>query len=326
MSANSGDGGSEHGSLHKGALPNGSAAPAGPAPPRLLIVDDDECQRRLLQRLLRADGYEVDDAASGAEALAKLRRERVDVVLLDVGLPGDDGFTVCEKIRDALPLPPPIVFVTGHADVADRVHGLDVGGRDYIVKPFDPTELRARVRAAIRARLAVEQLESRAALDPLTGLLNRAQLDERIERAVRGAKRSGRPLSALMIDVDRFKSVNDTFGHLVGDQVLVETAGRLQRVVRPSDMLVRYGGEEFLLLVPDTSTGEAAAIADRLRHFISCEPYTIESADRSRLWITVSIGVGSWRPGEKGDGLIRAADEALYRAKSNGRDRVVVGA
>jgi diguanylate cyclase (GGDEF)-like protein len=288
-----------------------------------LIVDDDADQRQTLAALLGRAGYDVEVASNGNEAFAHLRQRPVDLVLLDVGMPGENGFAVCKKIQHSLSHPPSVLFLTGRADPEACVYGLDVGGQDYIVKPFEPDELEARIRAALRAKRTIDELASQVSRDPLTGLLNRTELDERLNKAIATARRNERPLCALMIDVDRFKSVNDTLGHSAGDAVLVETARRIADVTRPSDSLFRYGGEEFFLVVPETSLAEAAKLAERLRMAISSTPFDAVAAGSLR--VTVSIGVATWRPGRSAQVLVDAADEALYAAKSAGRDRVVSG-
>jgi two-component system cell cycle response regulator len=204
------------------------------------------------------------------------------------------------------------------------VNGLDAGAVDYIVKPFDRQELLARVRAALRTKTTRDELAAEAVTDSLTGLLNRSHLAAAADEHVALAARGERPLSCLMIDLDHFKAVNDTYGHAAGDAVLTETGRRFARTVRRSDVLVRYGGEEFVVLLPDTDTIGAVTIAARLRETLAAGPVLFPRADGEIVEIPVraSIGVATWRRDLASAALIAEADGALYRAKALGRDRV----
>lgn len=293
--------------------------------PRLLVVEDDADQRETLRRLLLREGYEVVSVPDGAAALEAVTAAQFDAVLLDVGMPGEDGFRVCRRIRATVHEPLPILFLTAYSDLESRVHGLEIGAEDYILKPYDIKELLARVKVALRSKHMIDHLRDQAGLDPLTGLQNRARLNDRIDRAITTARRTGRPLCAMMIDLDHFKSVNDMFGHLAGDVALAEAASRLEQQTRASDELFRYGGEEFLLLAPETTLKEAAILAERLRVSVAHRPVDLESASvRESIPVTVSIGVAAWRAGLEGAELLSDADGAVYQAKAEGRNRVVV--
>jgi two-component system cell cycle response regulator len=218
-----------------------------------------------------------------------------------------------------------VIFLTARAETQDRVVGLDAGAVDYIVKPFSGAELRARVRAALRTKVASDRLMVEAVTDPLTGLRNRNHLGPRITELVAAARRGGRPLACLMVDLDHFKAVNDTYGHSAGDAVLIETARRLDDTRRSSDVLIRYGGEEFLLLLPETDHEGAAVLAEKLRRALASSPvrYASPAGQTIEISIRASVGVSSLDDGMYDAALlVAAADEALYRAKSTGRNRV----
>ena len=298
-------------------------------PIRILVADDDPDILFLVSRLLERAGYDVVRARDGREALQLAREALPDLLILDVSMPGADGYTVCRAIQADGPNAPPVIFLTAHAHTSARVDGLDAGAVDYIVKPFEPAELTARVRAALRTKTVRDVLATEASTDPLTGLLNRNHLGARLAELVAAARRYGRPLACLMFDIDHFKAVNDTYGHLAGDGVLREVAARLKAGKRESDVLVRFGGEEFLALLPETDLAGARTLAEKLRIRIAGAPVMIlpEVGRAFEVSIRVSVGVASWSE-RMADGavLVAATDEALYQAKAAGRDRVVAAA
>jgi two-component system cell cycle response regulator len=302
-----------------------STGDVGADPPRILVADDDPDILAMVETLLVRDGYGVVRATNGIEALDLARATDPDLLVLDLSMPGLDGYAVCREVRATSVEAPPVIFLTARTETHDRVSGLDAGAVDYIVKPFAAAELRARVRAALRTKLDGDRLRRAAATDPLTGLLNRGQLGPRVGELVAAARRTGRPLACLMIDLDFFKAVNDSYGHPTGDVVLMEVARRLDRAKRTSDVLVRYGGEEFLVLLPETDSEGALGLAERLRAAIAEAPIVAatESGERYEISIRASVGV-SWLDDGMYDAtlLVAAADDALYRAKSRGRDRV----
>jgi two-component system cell cycle response regulator len=227
--------------------------------------------------------------------------------------------------------------MTSSEESGERISILDAGALDTVAKPFDPDELAARVRVAIRTKRLVDELMESAATDPLTGLPNRHQIDLRVVEAVALAMRTGRPLACLMLDLDDFKAINDTYGHAAGDSVLRESARRLREAIRASDVVGRFGGEEFLMLLPDTDAAGALTLAEKLRAHFAAESFSIPpvfgpavatGADARRtVSVTASIGAACWDQRMTiADDLPAAADGALYRAKSLGRDRVVFAA
>lgn len=285
---------------------------------RVLVVDDSVDVHRLVAARLRAEDIDVLSASGADEGLALARREAPDLVLLDVDMPGRDGFSVCRELKDdRSTYEIAVIFLTGEGDVQTKVRGFDLGAVDYITKPFHPAELRARVRSALRVRELQELLAARAMIDGLTGLYNRAYFDRRLAEEAARSGRHGTPLALVMVDVDRFKSVNDHFGHPGGDRVLREVSTLLRATARVTDIACRYGGEEFALIAPGSTAAEAAVLAERLRTAV---PTTLLPDRRP---VTASFGVAALGGGTAEE-LVSAADGALYRAKCNGRDRVEV--
>jgi len=292
----------------------------GPTPgPLVLIADDDAVTRAVVEGWLVAAGYEVIVAADGDAALALALEKEPDLVVLDVSMPGLDGLEVCRALPRATPAPPPVIFLTGHSGTDALVTGLDAGAVDYIVKPLVRDVIVARVRAALRSKALRDDLVTHATRDALTGLLNRRELDARTAGAIAHAQRYERPLSCAMIDVDHFKRVNDRYGHAAGDAVLCEAATRLRETCRETDTIGRYGGEEFIVLLPETSSRDAMVAADRVRRAFCDVAFMSGGVD---LHLTASIGIAMWAPtmGVPAS-LYSAADRALYHAKERGRNR-----
>jgi len=286
--------------------------------PVVLVADDDGVTRAMVSSWLTGSGYNVVTACDGDEALTLATHQQPDLLLVDVTMPGRDGYDVCRAIQAASATPPPVIFLTAHTTMTAQVAGLDAGAVDYIVKPFAQAELVARVRAALRSKAARDGFAERATRDGLTGLINRAEIDLRAEEALGLAERYKRPLSCLMADIDHFKQVNDRLGHGAGDAVLREVARRIVTACRASDVVGRYGGEEFLLLLPETGAADAVTTADKLRRVLSEHAVNIDGLD---IPITASVGVAEWNPGMARSDLYEAADQALYKAKQNGRNR-----
>jgi len=239
-------------------------------------------------------------------------------------MPDLHGFEVCRRLKqDALTSAIPVIFLTGEGQTAQKVLGFDMGAVDYITKPFEPAELRARVRAALRTKLYQDLLAERAHVDALTGLGNRAAFDTQLKREIGAFARYGRQVSLILIDLDHFKQVNDQFGHPVGDRALQVVAGALVGMVRSADAVCRYGGEELALILTDTGVGGARALAERVRRRIE----RLELRHEGTLVpLSASLGVASIEDlGEPTEtSLVEAADAALYEAKRGGRNRVGV--
>jgi diguanylate cyclase (GGDEF)-like protein len=285
-----------------------------------MVVEDDAGIRALYRAVLRMRGHEVVEVERGDEALLEARACNPDVVVLDLGLPGLDGLGVLAQLKaDAVLRTVPVIVSTAWDDTATVTQALDGGAHDYVRKPFIPDELAARVDAAARLKTERDALSQDASMDPLTGLPNRRSLTTELEREQALARR-GRPVfSVLLLDVDHFKSVNDERGHAAGDHVLGEIAQRLRRRARTSDVVGRWGGEEFLVIAPDTDGCGATILAEGLRTAVSETPITLDSGP---LRVTASVGVAAWER-DTVDELLGRADLALYEAKAAGRDQVV---
>lgn len=297
---------------------------------RILVVDDDRVTRAQLAFLLQKVGYEVATAENGQAALERISEGWFPLVLTDWSMPEMDGPTLCQRIRDkGQDLYTYVIMLTGRRDKDDLMQGLDAGADDYITKPFDTDELLARLRVGhrilelhMKMRETERRLRDMADRDGLTGVLNRRAVDARLEEAFNFAQRLDRPLSVALLDLDHFKRVNDVHGHQTGDAVLVEAARRFEGTVRSYDVIGRYGGEEFLLILPDAVPWSARLVAERVRHALFERP--IVSGDLE-VPVTVSIGVASFDPRSPAtpQRLVEAADGALYQAKQRGRNLVV---
>ena len=297
--------------------------PEVPNPNRVLVIDDSESTHKLVIARLRPEGLEVIGELDGERGIERSVADQPDLILLDIGLPNVDGFEVCRRLKEhPATRNIPIIFLTGTTDTESKVRGLDLGAVDYVTKPFDQVELRARVRAALRTKRLQDILEQQSFLDGLTGLWNRSYLDRRLESELNVARRYGRPLSLVLVDVDHFKRVNDSFGHLFGDIVLQGIAEGLRAYARRSDIVARYGGEEFAILLTDTNLRSAMYVSERLRSSAESRHFEARSEVVS---VTASFGVACSE--ELGadltpEELIRAADVGLYASKDAGRNCV----
>ena len=295
----------------------------------ILVAEDSAVIRALLRVQLAEQGYRVVEAADGVEALDRCREAKPDVILLDVEMPRLDGFGALAELKADPSLESiPVVFITARVTAEHAAEGLRRGAHDYLRKPFEAAELAARVHAAMRTKALQDELlmrnlalEELTRTDALTGLANRRELDEQLHSLRSSAARHGRRLSVVMLDVDRFKSVNDTHGHAAGDAVLVEIAHRLKARTRVEDILGRWGGEEFLVLLPDTDEQGAERFAESARTLIAAEPIV---CGETTIAVSASFGRATWS-GEGIEELVRRADAALYAAKEAGRNLVRPG-
>lgn len=296
---------------------------------RILVADDDRFSRLVLSKTLGSWGYEVEVAEDGLQAVAALTQDGgPQLAIIDWMMPGLDGPEVCRRVREAGVEPYRyLILLTSRTGRQDLVEGLNSGADEYLSKPFDPLELRARLRIGRRLLdLERELIQARDALhrqathDALTGLLNRRAVLDALEEEVARARRRKIGVGVLLVDLDHFKSINDTHGHLAGDHVLVEAGRRMADVVRPYDRVGRYGGEEFLVVVPDSDPQVLADVGERVRTAIREAPI---AADGASVTVTASIGANWSVEVAALDEFVRGADDALYQAKRSGRDQVV---
>lgn len=299
---------------------------------RVLVAEGESETRLRLLHLLREWGFSVVVATDGLEALGVVELQQPpDFFFINRSLAGMNGIELCRRICDRLSEHSPYIVMMGSASGRqDIVESLESGATEYLTTPFDEQELRARLIVAVRALdrqdnliSSREQFRDQATRDALTGVWNRRGILEILERELERAEQNGRSTGILMLDLDHFKNVNDAHGHLAGDLVLQDTAHRLCRKLRAYDRLGRYGGEEFLIVVPATNERELCELAERIRASTESEPVPTELIN---LRITLSIGAAIAKPGDSSKAkLIAAADEALYEAKKLGRNRIVLG-
>lgn len=292
---------------------------------KILIIDDSPDIHQLLKVRLRNLDVELSHAFGGTEGLEKARDDGPDLILLDVHMPDATGFDVCRELKaNAETQTVPVIFLTGASDVDQKVLGFELGAVDYIQKPFDSAELNARVRAALRTKRFQDMLAQRAMIDGLTGLWNRTHFEMRLQEEVQATQRYDRPLSLIMLDVDKFKALNDHHGHPFGDEVLQAVGETLAETARTSDWACRYGGEEFALILRETDLEGAIILAERIRQLI--EGMTLRDKGQD-VHVTASFGVSCselcMNPCDfSRRWLITSADGALYAAKHAGRNRV----
>jgi diguanylate cyclase (GGDEF)-like protein len=297
---------------------------------KVLVADDEAVSRKLLECTLRRWEYQVVTAHDGLEALRILQApDAPKLAILDWLMPGLDGVQICREIRSRRSEPYTyILLLTGKNAKCDVVEGLDAGADDYVIKPFDTQELQVRLRTGKRILYLQEQLiaaretlRDQATHDSLTGLWNRAATFELLVNELARQQRHGGSIGVALIDLDRFKQVNDVYGHLAGDEILRAAAAAIQHCTRRYDAVGRFGGEEFILVLPGCDSINALSHAERVRAAIG---QVCVDTPHGSVGVTASLGVAIARPEQTIDacGLIRAADAALYQAKHNGRNRV----
>jgi len=291
---------------------------------KVLIIDDNPDALTLAKARLGGEGFEFLCADGGRSGLETALRERPDLILLDLDMPDMSGFDVCRAIKtDGELCMIPIIFLSGSGGPEDKVEGLNLGAVDYVTKPFDAFELRARVNAALRTKHLQDLLIEHARIDPLTGLANRRGLMARLQQEWDRIQRHGGKLSFILGDLDDFKRINDTHGHSVGDKILQAVAGAIAGQCRSIDLSSRYGGDEFAIVVPDEMASEAVMLAERCRQAIEGVGL---SADSETVFTTASFGVADTEEADSPAALIRQSDNALYHAKNAGRNRVASNA
>jgi len=298
---------------------------------QVLIVEDKEFYAAQLSEMLLADGHDCTVAPTPAEAIERLSAGQFDMAIIELRLEGQDSLRLCAQIRSVEALRYlPLLIVVEESDTERLAKAMDIGCNDYVVRPVDQNELLARCRTQVRRRRYQAKLRENyersfemALTDGLTGLYNRRYLEAHLSGLIERIAGGRRHLSVIMFDIDHFKRINDNFGHATGDEVLQELCGRVMKGVRSFDTVARYGGEEFVVVMPETDLGVAMTVAERLRHAVADLPFTAITADE-KLDVTISIGVAEVDVVGKDTtvSLINRADEALYAAKADGRNRV----
>lgn len=307
-------------------------------PERILVVDDNPDNLEIISVRLSSRGFHIETATNGQEALDRVHQDAPHLILLDVMMPLLDGYEVSRRIKNDENLPYiPIILVTARDSTQDKVEGLDAGADDYLTKPINFPELEARVRSMLRIKRLQDELDQKnrelevankrlrklSITDGLTELFNHRHVHELLHEEFERTKRSGEPMAVVMMDLDRFKQVNDTYGHPTGDVILYETAQILKETAREIDMVGRYGGEEFIIILPGADEEAAEQFAERVRTRVEEHVFRDEE---NEVTMTMSGGAASFPSAEDFDNpdmLIKRADEALYHAKESGRNRIV---
>ncbi|MFE5318575.1 diguanylate cyclase [Paenibacillus sp. NPDC056579] len=287
---------------------------------RLLIIDDDEVLRAYLVRRLKLEGYDVDDAADVETGQRLLREHNYDLITLDLMMHPQSGYELFEFVKEDPTLKwIPLVVLSGRNDLQDKVRCFYLGADDFVTKPFQYEELSARIYSLLKRTKNFEQMAFR---DPLTGIYNRRFFDHQIQVELQRTRRYPAPISMVFIDIDRFKKINDTYGHHVGDLVLQGLAHLLQKHVRSTDLIARFGGEEFVVVLPGSTEQDAVKSIDAILQLAQTEP--VAQFEGQPFYITFSAGVAGWTEGLTVEDWIKRADDAMYAAKQSGRNRVLL--
>lgn len=297
---------------------------------KILVIEDMDFEHDKVIKTLEKDNDDVTIVTNGPDAMTKISEQAYDLLVVSLNLEQEDGLRLCSHLRSAEKTRSiPILMIAEDDDMSRIAHGLEIGAHDYILRPIDTNELLARVRTQIRRKRFQERLRasyevslSMALTDPLTGLYNRRYFEVHFQKLLQKNMTSRKPMSVLMMDIDHFKAVNDTYGHGVGDEILKEFALRVQDKLRGFDLVARMGGEEFAAILPDVSEETAYIVAERLRRSISNHPFKC-AVPEGQISVTVSIGGTIIQPGTQQalDVVLKQADDALYAAKGNGRDQ-----
>lgn len=287
---------------------------------RILIVDDDVALRSFLVKSLQSDGYEVDGVHSIDNAKEKLYQNKYDLITLDLRMHPQSGYDLFYFLKEDPTLKwIPLIVLSAENDLQDKVRCLQLGADDYVTKPFQYEELAARIFSLLRRTMIFSQLAFR---DPLTGIFNRRYFDNQMQLELKRIERFPAPISIAFIDIDRFKLVNDTYGHSIGDLVLQAMAHTLQENVRSTDLVARFGGEEFVIIFPNTTARQAAELIQGILNKIRRSPITEHEGQAYN--ITFSAGIAQWQPCSDVQKWIKSADDTMYKAKEQGRNRCLV--
>ena len=289
---------------------------------KVLIIDDSKTIHAVVKSKLSDEPIEFHSALNGKVGLELAAALQPDLILLDLELPDLNGFEVCRLLKaDPATMIIPIIFLTGASSTEQKIKGLQLGAADYVTKPFDVAELLARVGASLRTKFLLDLLSKKAMIDGLTGLWNRSYLDQRLNAELSLSARTGQTFSCIMADVDHFKAINDTYGHAFGDLALRTTSQVLAEHSRAEDIVCRYGGEEFAILLPGVGAVGAGAFAERMRDKVS---QLVLPHGSGVVRLTCSFGIAEiLKDNVAGASPIQLADQALYQAKRTGRNRVV---
>lgn len=290
----------------------------------ILIVDDEPTIRMLLSKILSE--YRTIEAGDGKEMWQLLQKTKPDLILLDIMLPFEDGLQIAEKLQNHEHYRSiPIIFLTARVTGPDVAAGFRKGCVDYIKKPFDEVELKARISAALKKKESESKLREETRTDSLTRIYNRRYFFDSADRKIEYCKRRDSIMALTIIDVDTFKKINDTYGHQAGDYILIEFAKTLQKNVRPYDLVARYGGEEFVILFLDSTNEEAFHIMERIRRRIDSSDFIY---DEQRIHLTFSAGISCISEFDKNectlDAMIKLADDRLYQAKRHGGNTIIL--
>lgn len=295
----------------------------------ILAVDDNPVNRILIEKVLTREGYKTKILCSSKKVIPCLTEQQPDLILMDLMMPNISGLELCEQIKsNSLYQEIPIIFITASNEKQDLLKAFDSGAVDYVTKPFHHQELLARIKIHLELKFtrdelkkALAEVEQLAKTDELTGISNRRNFYFLAEREFNLANRSKRNFALLILDIDRFKTINDTYGHPIGDEVIKYVAQECTRNLRQEDLCARWGGEEFVIFMSESDLSEAIIVANRIRDNVENQPLQINSGNVN---LTVSIGVSVYHQQDENlDKTISRADKALYQAKKTGRNKVV---
>jgi diguanylate cyclase (GGDEF)-like protein len=287
---------------------------------KLLVIDDSPTVASLIQLRLAAEPIDISTTTDAATGLAMASEKRPDLILLDTDLQGNDGYAVCRELKSrAETMSIPVIFLAGAADPEEKLRGLALGAVDYLEKPFDTAELKARVCSSLKTKYLLDLLSTKAQIDVLSGLWNRSFFESRLSAEMSLARRTTAPLSILLVDVDHFGRINSAHGHLAGDEAVRLIGHLIADTVRAEDVVCRHGGEKFAIILPNTAADRAVVVAERIRQRMAATPLEIGEAT-----VTVSASFGVAAATVDVETTTRQADEALIRAKRNGRNRIEI--
>jgi diguanylate cyclase (GGDEF)-like protein len=287
---------------------------------KLLVIDDSPTVASLIQLRLAAEPIDISTTTDAATGLTMASEKRPDLILLDTDLQGNDGYAVCRELKSrAETMSIPVIFLAGAADSEEKLRGLALGAVDYLEKPFDTAELKARVCSSLKTKYLLDLLSTKAQIDVLSGLWNRSFFESRLSAEMSLARRTTAPLSILLVDVDHFGRINSAHGHLAGDEAVRLIGHLIADTVRAEDVVCRHGGEKFAIILPNTAADRAVVVAERIRQRMAATPLEIGEAT-----VTVSASFGVAAATVDVETTTRQADEALIRAKRNGRNRIEI--